>query len=699
VAGDRSSIGVVESPAQQAELSGIELAQQLPFERNEVEAIDPKAAFVEGYQAYQHHDLIAALGRMRLAASRFPALVDYALFYLASAERDNGDKQGAADDFRRLTLSYPQSVWSDTADLEYARLELELAHPDYALAAATAVANTNSDPQLQQNARLTMAYALREMNSWREAYNQAQIIRQKFPTGAADGPARELAYAILQAHPVAINMAALEYHRTEAALLLREGQDQAAMAQVRQALALQPPRSIQAELAWFSAEASRGEPERMKIKLQLYLELAPYGWQAPSALNALAHLYWHENDTRAARLYFRRLQREFPHSELAPTALFEIGRTYEEDGDLQSARSAYLQLIRRYPATEAAADARFRAPFMLYMLRQYKQAATEFGASRMRALTSAARDMFGYWQARALENDGEKIESRRLFETVALSTSSNYYPALAATRTNQTAVLPAAFAADLTAAVMPGADGPVEFHLTRVAALREVGLRQLEPPELRAIKSQAGGNIGLQRFVLGEFQGAGAWFDAIQMAMDTEARGELDAATAERIRYPRGFWDLVAGAADRNQLDPYLVAALIRQESLFNPQARSISDARGLMQLLPSTAKRYSVAAGVITPAPDLYDPGTSIQLGTTYLHELMSMFGNDIFKAVAAYNGGERSVAQWKVRYPGDDDQWVENIGFHETRDYVKKVIGGMREYHLLYGSASAASTSTRVQ
>jgi len=138
-----------------------------------------------------------------------------------------------------------------------------------------------------------------------------------------------------------------------------------------------------------------------------------------------------------------------------------------------------------------------------------------------------------------------------------------------------------------------------------------------------------------------------------------------------------------------------LVTALIRQESLFNPQARSVSDARGLMQLLPATANRYAVAAGIITPALDLYDPSISIQLGTAYLHELMGMFGSDIVKVVAAYNAGEHSVSQWNARYRGENDEWVENIGFHETRDYVKKVIGGMREYRLLYGSPSAVSSS----
>jgi soluble lytic murein transglycosylase len=684
-------------------LFGVEIAQRLPFEPNKIEPIDPKAAFVEGYRAYEQHDLIATIGRMRLAASQLPNLADYALFYLASAERDNRDIQAAADDFRQLTISYPQSVWSGNAGLDYAQLELKLGHPDYSLAAATAVVNTTSNDELEQNARLTMVSALLATNSWRAAYNQAQMLRQKFPTGSADAAARRFAYAILQAHPQGSNVPPLEYHRTEAALLLREGQDNAALNQIRAAMALLPPKSIRVELTWLSAEASRAQPDRMKIELQLYLELAPRGSQAARALNGLAHLYWHENDTLTSRLYFNRLVREFPHDELAPTAMFETGRTYEEDGNLESARLAYLKLISRYPGTEAAGDARFRADFMLYMLGRYQQAAGEFGDSRTHAATAAARDMFGYWQARSFESSGQTVEAMRLFETVALSTSSNYYPALAAKRINRApAVLPAAFAADLKPGPVPSisiVDGQIQFHLARVALLRELGLRGLEAPELRAVEGHLGNKADLREFVLAELQSTGAWSDAIQMAMRMTARGELDPATAERIRYPRGFWDLIAAASSRNQLDPYLVTALIRQESLFDPKARSIADARGLMQLLPATANRYAIEARITAYPVDLYDPDVSIQLGTVYLRDLKAMFGGNTFKVVAAYNAGEHAVAQWNARYPGDDDQWVENIGFRETRDYVKKVIGGMREYRLLYGSHSGASISTRVQ
>ena len=143
---------------------------------------------------------------------------------------------------------------------------------------------------------------------------------------------------------------------------------------------------------------------------------------------------------------------------------------------------------------------------------------------------------------------------------------------------------------------------------------------------------------------------------------------------------------MIAQAASGDALDPYLVLALVRQESLFNPQARSVSDARGLMQLMPATADRIGPSAGVEQASLNLFDPSLSVRVGTAYLKNLFDMFGGDPFKAVAAYNAGEHAVQRWNAKYPGDDDQWVENIGFRETRDYVKRVMGGLREYRMLY-------------
>jgi soluble lytic murein transglycosylase len=108
------------------------------------------------------------------------------------------------------------------------------------------------------------------------------------------------------------------------------------------------------------------------------------------------------------------------------------------------------------------------------------------------------------------------------------------------------------------------------------------------------------------------------------------------------------------------------------------------------MQLLPSTAERIARRDGIAADELNLFDPALNVQLGTSYLRDLMQMFGGNRFRAVAAYNAGEHAVQKWNEKSQLENDEWVEQIDFRETRDYVKKVIGGTREYGLLYDKAA---------
>ena len=329
----------------------------------------------------------------------------------------------------------------------------------------------------------------------------------------------------------------------------------------------------------------------------------------------LAHSWWRGGDTAQARTYFSRLIRQFPSSDLAPEAMFDTGRSYEDDGDYASARSAYQQLIARYPESDYGTDGRFRAAFMLYMMQRYSEAADEFAQGESHYSAATDRDMFAYWQARSLERGGAAAQAQADFTRLAMSTGSNYYPALAAMRIQPVAAsLAAATAPDPVAADPPPVQDPAaRFHLARVVALRALGLRQLEAPELHALDAYAYGDAALREFMLAEYGAAQAWYDGIMAATKMSARGELDPAMAERMRYPRAYWDLIAAEAQRNSLDPFLVLSLARQESLFNPNARSGSDARGLMQLLPTTAERWAPEAGLDPADLDLYQPSTNV--------------------------------------------------------------------------------------
>jgi soluble lytic murein transglycosylase len=662
--------------------------------------INPEQAFVEGYQAYVARDFMKTIERMTLAAEKYPALADYALFYLGSAQRDSGDEQSAAATFRRLSLTYPQSVFADQASLQYAEIEFKLGRLGDAQAAAAALAARSPAADIDSRARLIGARAALGLGDAAGAFRQLEALRGEYPQGAEDAEARTLAYSIAAAHPDAIDIHSLDYHRREAALLLHEGHSSMALAQCDEALALGPPPSVHAEMLWLRARASRVNSEREMLALDAYLKYAPHGDKAPDALYRLGHLQWRTGDTQSARATFTRLIQAFPASGLAPAAMFDVGRAFEDDANWNGARAEYLRLVRSYPHSDEAADGRFRAPFALYMTGQFDAAAREFASMKPLAASASERDGLSYWHARSLERSGHAAAANTTYQELAQSTASNYYPELAARRIGSPAAPTAA--ADTLAtdtAVPSAAPGTLAaFHLDRVATLKRLGtsypeMIYLEPAELRALATRDAGDPRVRDFVLAELQRAGDWYTAIEVAVRLEKNGSLDSAATERVRYPRAYWEMIAQAAGGDALDPYLVLALVRQESLFNPQARSVSDARGLMQLMPATADRVGPSAGVQQASLNLYDPSLSVRVGTTYLKSLFDMFGGDPFKAVAAYNAGEHAVQNWNAKYPGDDDQWVENIGFRETRDYVKRVIGGQREYRMLYPSSAVTS------
>jgi soluble lytic murein transglycosylase len=176
------------------------------------------------------------------------------------------------------------------------------------------------------------------------------------------------------------------------------------------------------------------------------------------------------------------------------------------------------------------------------------------------------------------------------------------------------------------------------------------------------------------------------------------ARGlgpDPDDAT-RRYLYPLGFWPTIENEARARGLDPLLVCSLIRQESLFLPDAVSPADARGLMQLMPRTAREIAPVAGVVSSdARALATVPTNVRLGTTLLRRLIDRYGGSHAKALAAYNAGEDAVAKWERRYgPRPDDEFTELISFRETRDYVKLVLGNLQIYRQLYAASPAATS-----
>jgi soluble lytic murein transglycosylase len=155
-----------------------------------------------------------------------------------------------------------------------------------------------------------------------------------------------------------------------------------------------------------------------------------------------------------------------------------------------------------------------------------------------------------------------------------------------------------------------------------------------------------------------------------------------------QVIFPLTFWSSIRTYSAQRGLDPYLIAALIGQESTFDPGIRSSANAWGLMQLLPSTGRRLARSLGIrrFTTA-SLTNPDLNIRLGTLHFSSLVRQFGGT-FYALASYNAGENRVVRWKAEREGmADDEFIDDIPFPETQNYVKRILGTAEDYRALYG------------
>jgi soluble lytic murein transglycosylase-like protein len=149
----------------------------------------------------------------------------------------------------------------------------------------------------------------------------------------------------------------------------------------------------------------------------------------------------------------------------------------------------------------------------------------------------------------------------------------------------------------------------------------------------------------------------------------------------QQLLYPRYFYNFVLEDAKKYNADPALVLAIMREESRFNPRAKSQAAARGLLQFIITTARDIGRDVGLVDVDPaDLYDPRIIIRLGAKYISELSEQFAGNRYRATAAYNAGPKQVALWtRLQSAPGDDYFVSAINFDETKAYVKKV---MRSY-----------------
>lgn len=180
--------------------------------------------------------------------------------------------------------------------------------------------------------------------------------------------------------------------------------------------------------------------------------------------------------------------------------------------------------------------------------------------------------------------------------------------------------------------------------------------------------------------------------EVLMKSVPADFHPDLLPKTVRQLLYPRYFFSYISEDARKYGADPTLVLSIMREESRFNPRAKSEAAARGLLQFIITTAREIGRNVGLVDVAPDdLYDPRVIITLGAKYVSELSKSLDNNHYRVAAAYNAGPKQVALWSRLAPATGDDWfLSSINFDETKHYVRKVMNSYRRYEEIYGNGA---------
>jgi soluble lytic murein transglycosylase len=468
----------------------------------------------------------------------------------------------------------------------------------------------------------------------------------------------------------------------------------------------------------FEAGETRFAQNRYREALAAYttfLQDTPSDRRAPQALYARGLSLVRLGQDRTGIAELESVADRFPNASDAADGLFRSGRIRESFGDLSGAASAYRRVLEMAGAGPRALDAQFRLAFVQLQQGALSQAVEGWQTLAGEATAADARAQALFWVGKALHAQGDEAGARAAWASANSADPRGFYGLRAAdwlygaddprADVQRTLARVQAHADDdpltgLTSWIASRGDAAAAQErlsadpgLARADALLAMGLRQPAIWELGAVESRVGDNLGAMALLGGWEQRRGLYHPALLLGYDLSGAAHLSLTSGppaiRRLLYPLPHPLQLAQAARQLRVDPLLFSALMLQESVLDQSVESSAQARGLSQMIASTAHEAARALGHYAfHTTDLYQPKTSITLGAFTFGERLTRFDQRIFPALAAYNASEFAVDGWLLSAaPATDiDTFAEAIPFSETYPYVQRIYENYRQYLDLY-------------
>ncbi|MEO7271728.1 MAG: transglycosylase SLT domain-containing protein, partial [Vicinamibacterales bacterium] len=388
----------------------------------------------------------------------------------------------------------------------------------------------------------------------------------------------------------------------------------------------------------------------------------------------------------------RRLVDEFPDSSWSEEALNNLATYYILTNEDELAAKTFREMYDKFPNGLRAERAAWKYGWYQYKTGNYPEAIRVFESAAAVFARSDYRPSFLYWASRAHGKLGNGSSSSDRLRIVKADYGNSYYGRLA---TQQLASRRDQVQADAVPANRPAAAAALPALPTDrvIRLLLAAGLYDDALSELRFASRAWGQSAAIDATIAWVYYRKGELRRAITLMrraypQHLTSYGQELPPEILQVIFPLTYWDWIRKYSAPRNLDPYVVAALINQESTFDAKVRSPANAWGLMQIVPATGRRLARTLGITRfSTPVLTNPETNIKMGTLYFAKLVEQFGGAHY-ALASYNAGESRVVRWRAERPGlDQDEFIDDIPFPETQNYVKRILGTAEDYRMLYG------------
>ena len=616
------------------------------------------------------------------------ALGDYTAYLIAQAYLQSNQLPQAETVLSTFVQKFPDSIFVTSVPVLRANLLVQEGDPQGALA----ILNPLRQEAMAGKADFQLALAKAELlaGNSAEAQRLFEHVYLDYPLSIEAGVARsQLATnGILAALPV-------EQRRRHADALYAAGHFSDAEDEYR-SLASQANVDEAGRTALLVAAAECAWKQHRLSQSQLNAIPDTSDEAGARRLYLLMELARDQGDQTTQQAIVAQMETRFPASPWLAEALYSSGNMYLLLKDYPNAIRYYGDLATRFPTNKYAPSAHWRAGWFNYRLGQYAEAARLFDEQiRMYAGGKEIPSAI-YWRGRVYEDEEHNPSAAAAYYRTILRVYPHYYYAMLAQDrlAHLGAVTPDAIAAldALQPVTVPELTDDVpedDPHVVKARLLANAGLNEYIEPEIHASDGSDEWGAFAEAEIYASYGESWRAMRLLKRAIPFYTSAPIEAIPVAywRILFPQTYWTDIRAWADRNGLDPYMVAALIRQETEFNPGAISNRNAWGLMQLLPSVGRALARQEGIPHfSTSELLNPATNIRLGTLYLKQTLEKFGGQPEYAFAAYNAGDDRVIDWQSvgNYHGIDE-FVESIPFTETREYVEAILRNEQIYREL--------------